>query len=230
MKKVLIISICVSVGFVVVMLFLLHREMQSIESFKVKPITDEITDLSGQLQPFERDADSSQSKMDGGLKKSGVSTTDAPVFEENTAAAVPPVETPKEASEKALKEVFESENDDEFEAFWKDIEGFVEKYLTNLQVRVDGSVAQIEPLFEDAAFYKAQLEPLKRQENWPEFSIAWSGFRQAEGRLYGLYVFLREGPAREHFGDLYLSTPEYAKLEAFGENWAAQRTHRTVDR
>ena len=230
MKKVLIISICFSVGFVVIMLFLSHREMQSIESFKVKPITDEITDLSGQLQPFDRDADSPQSKMDSELKKSGVSTTDATLFEENTADAVPPVKTPKEASKKALKEVFEAENDDEFEAFWKDIEGFVEKYLTDLRGRIDESVAQIEPLFEDAAFYKAQLEPLKRQENWPEFSIAWNGFRQAEGRLYGLYVFLREGPAREHFGDLYLSTPEYAKLKTFAENWAAQRTHRTIYR
>ena len=225
MKKVLIISICFSVGFVVIMLFLSHREIQSIESFKVKPITDEITDLSGQLQPFDRDADSPQSKIDSELKKSGVSTTDTTLFEENTADTVPPVETPKEASEAA----FEA-RDEEFEDFWNNIDEFLEEYLTDLRERVDESVAQIEPLFEDAAFYKAQLEPLKRQENWPEFSIAWNGFRQAEGRLYGLYVFLREGPAREHFGDLYLSTPEYAKLKTFAKNWAAQRTHRTIYR
>ena len=225
MKKVLIISICFSVGFVVIMLFLSHREIQSIESFKVKPITDEITDLSGQLQPFDRDADSPQSKIDSELKKSGVSTTDTTLFEENTADAVPPVETLKEASEAA----FEA-RDEEFEDFWNNIDEFLEEYLTDLRERVDESVAQIEPLFEDAAFYKAQLEPLKRQENWPEFSIAWNGFRQVEGRLYGLYVFLREGPAREHFGDLYLSTPEYAKLKTFAENWAAQRTHRTIYR
>ena len=226
MKKVLIISICFSVGFVVIMLFLSHREMQSIESFKVKPITDEITDLSGQLQPFDRDADSPQSKMDSGLKKSGVSTTDATLFEENTADAVPPVKTPKEASKKALKEVFEAENDDEFEAFWKDIEGFVEKYLTDLRGRIDESVAQIEPLFEDAAFYKAQLEPLKRQGKLSEWSIAWKEFRLAERKLVVLYDFLSEGPATEHFGNLYLSTPEYVKLKAFSEDWYAQREAR----
>ena len=227
MKKVLIISICFSAGFVVIMLFLSHREMRAIESFKVKPITDDITDLSGQQQHFDSNQDLLRPEVRRSQENPAVSTPDE--LEGSTPDIVPSVVTPKEASKKALKEIFEEE-DEEFEAFWKDIEGFVEKYLTDLRVRVDESVAQIEPLFEDAAFYKAQLEPLKRQENWPEFSIVWSRFRQLEGRLYGLYVFLREGPAREHFGDLYLSTPEYAKLEAFGENWAAQRTHRTIDR
>ncbi len=228
MKKVLIISICFSVGFVVVMLFLSHREMRAIEGFKIKPVTDEIADLSGQSQRSNLNQDLLRSEVRGSQENSDVSTPDE--LEGSTPDIIPSVATPKEVGKKALKEIFEEENDDEFEAFWKDIEGFVEKYLTDLRVRVDESVAQIEPLFEDAAYHKAQLEPLKRQENWPEFSIAWSGFRQAEGRLYGLYVFLREGPAREHFGDLYLSTPEYAKLKAFGEDWAAQRTHRTIYR
>ncbi len=228
MKKVLVASICLSVGFVVVMLFLSHREMRAIESFKVKPITDEITDLSGQRQRFDPTQDLLRSEVRRSQEDLAVFTPDE--LEGNTPDIVPSMPTPKEASKKAFKGIFEEGNDDEFEAFWKDIEGFVEKYLTDLRVRVDESVAQIEPLFEDAAYHKARLEPLKRQENWPEFSIAWNGFRQAEGRLYGLYVFLREGPAREHFGDLYLSTPEYAKLKAFGEEWAAQRTHRTVYR
>ena len=225
MKKVLIISICFSVGFVVVMLFLSHREMQAIERLKVKPVTDEITDLSGQSQPFERNKAPLRLETGNSQENLGVSTNGTIPFEVITPDTVSPVGTPDKSVETAAKG-----EDEEFEAFWKDIEGFVEKYLTDLRKRVEESVAQIEPLFEDAAFYKVQLEPLRRQENWPEFSIAWSGFRQAEGRLYGLYVFLREGPAKEHFGDLYLSTPEYAKLKVFGEDWAAQRTHRTIYR
>ena len=224
MKKVLVISICFSVSFVIVVLFLSHKEMEEIEELK------KAGDLSGQSQRFERIKDSLRSKLSGSQEYPHVSTPDETPFEKSRPDVAQLTITPKELSKKALKEVFEEEHQDEFEAFWKDIEGVVEQYLIDLRGRVDESVAQIEPLFEDAAFYKAQLEPLKRQENWPEFSIAWSGFRQAEGRLYGLYVFLREGPAREHFGDLYLSTPEYARLEVFGENWAAQRTHRTIYR
>ena len=225
MKKVLIISICFSVGFVVVMLFLSHREMRAIESLKVKSTTDEITDLPGQRQRFGGNEGPLRLKVGKSQQNSDVSTTDARLFKVTTLDAVSTVIAPKKPSETASKK-----EDEEFEAFWKDIEGFVEKYLTDLRVQVDESIAQIEPLFEEAAFYKAQLEPLRRQENWPEFSIAWSGFRQAEGHLYGLYVFLREGPAREHFGDLYLSTPEYAKLKTFAEGWLAQRKTRTVYR
>ena len=228
MKKVLIISICFSVGFVVVMLFLSHREMRAIERLKVKPVTDEIADLSGQSQRSDLNQDLLRSEVRRGQENSDVSTPDE--SEGSTPDIVQSVATPKEVGKKALKEIFEEENDDEFEAFWKDIEGFVEKYLTDLRVRVDESVAQIEPLFEHAAFYKAQLEPLRRQENWSEFSIAWKEFRLAERRLVILYVFLSDGPAREHYGDLYLSTPEYAKLKTFSEDWEAQRTQRTIDR
>ena len=228
MKKVLIISICFSVGFVVVMLFLSHREMRAIERFKVKPVTDEIADLSEQRQRSDLNQDLLRSEVRRSQENSDVFTPDE--FEGSMPDIVQSVATPKEVGKKALKEIFEEENDDEFEAFWKDIEGFVEKYLTDLRVRVDESVAQIEPLFEHAAFYKAQLEPLDRQGKLSEWSIAWKEFRLAERKLVILYAFLSEGPAREHFGDLYLSTPEYAKLKAFSEDWEAQRTHRTIDR
>lgn len=207
------------------MLFLSHREMRAIERLKVKPIIDEITDLSEQSQRVERGEDLPRSKAGRSQENPDVSASNKTRFGMTVPPAVQLEANPKEASEAA----FEA-RDEEFEDFWNNIDEFLEEYLADLRERVDGSVAQIEPLFEDAAFYKAQLEPLKRQENWPEFSIAWNGFRQAEGRLYGLYVFLREGPAREHFGDLYLSTPEYAKLKTFAENWAAQRTHRTIYR
>ena len=228
MKKVLIISICFSVGFVVVMLFLSHRERRAIEKFEVKPVTDEIAGLSGQSQRSDLNQDSLQSEVRRSQENSDVSTPDD--FEGSTPDIVQSAATPKEVGKKALKEIFEEENDDEFEAFWKDIEGFVEKYLTDLRVRVDESVAQIEPLFEHAAFYKAQLEPLDRQGKLSEWSIAWKEFRLAERKLVVLYAFLSEGPAREHFGDLYLSTPKYAKLKTFAEDWAAQRTHRTIYR
>ena len=221
MKKVLIISICFSVGFVVVMLFLSHREMQAIERLKVKPVTHEITDLSGQSQSFEENGDPLRSKVSNSQENSDVSTPDE--LEGSAPDIVQSVATPKEVGKKALKEIFEEENDDEFEAFWKDIEGFAEEYLADLRVRVDEGVAQIEPLFEDMAFYEAQLEPLRCQENWPEFSVAWSGFRQAEVDLYVLYLFLSAAPAREYFGNLYLSSPEYTKLKAFSEDWYAQQ-------
>ena len=230
MKKVLIISICCSVGFVVVMLFLSHREMRAIERLKVKPVTDEIADLSGQSQRFERGEDLLRSKVGRSQENPDVSAPNETRFEMTIPHTIQSVVTPKEASKKVLKKIFEEENEEEFETFWKDIERFVEKYLTDLRVRVDESVAQIEPLFEHAAFYKAQLEPLDRQGKLSEWSIAWKEFRLAERKLVVLYAFLSEGPAREHFGDLYLSTPEYARLKAFAENWAAQRTHRTIDR
>ena len=194
-----------------------------------EPTTDEIADVFGQSQRFERNEDSLRSKVGGNQKNSDVEVT--------TPDAVKPVGTPNEASDS----VSEAE-DEEFEAQWKelkalvkerygkDIEEIAEEYYADLRLRVDESVAQIEPLLEDMAFYEAQLEPLKQQENWPEFSVVWNGFRQAEGHLYGLYVFLREGPATEHFGDLYLSTPEYAKLKAFSEDWYAQKKKRIVYR
>ena len=224
MKKVLIISICFSVGFVV-MLFLSHREMQAIERLKVKPVTDEIADLPGQSQSFERNKAPLRLETGNSQENLGVSTNGTIPFEVITPDTVSPVGTP----DKPVKTAAKGE-DAEFEAFWKDIEGFVEKYLTDLRVRVDESVAQIEPLFEHAAFYKAQLEPLDRQGKLSEWSIAWKEFRLAERKLVVLYAFLGEGPAREHFGDLYLSTPEYAKLKAFSEDWEAQRTHRTIYR
>jgi hypothetical protein len=194
-----------------------------------EPTTDEIADVFGQSQRFERNEDSLRSKVGGNQKNSDVEGT--------TPDAVKPVGTPNEASDS----VSEAE-DEEFEAQWKelkalvkerygkDIEEIAEEHYADLRLRVDESVAQIEPLLEDMAFYEAQLEPLKQQENWPEFSVVWNGFRQAEGHLYGLYVFLREGPATEHFGDLYLSTPEYAKLKAFSEDWYAQKKKRIVYR
>ena len=197
------------------MLFLSHREMQEIERLKVEPITDEIADLSGQSQRFERNEDSLRSKVakvGRSQENSDVSTTDATLFEATTLAAVPSA-APEESSEPTSEA-----EDEEFDAFWKEVEEFIEEYLADLRVRVDESVAQIEPLFEDMVFYEAKLEPLKRQENWPEFSVAWNEFRQAEEHLYALYVFLGEGPAREHFGGLYLSTPEYAKLMTFSED------------
>ena len=122
-------------------------------------------------------------------KNSDVSTPDE--LEGNTPGIVQSVATPKEVGKKALKEIFEEENDDEFEAFWRDIEGFVEKYLTDLRVRVDESVAQIEPLFEHAAFYKAQLGTVGRQGKLSEWSIAWKEFRLAERKLVVLYAFFK---------------------------------------
>ena len=218
MKKVLIISICFSVGFVVVMLFLSHREMRAIERFKVKPVTDEIADLSGQSQPFERGEDLLRSKVGRSQENRDVSAPNETRFEMTVPHAIQSAATPKEASEAAF-----DAGDEEFEVFWKEIEGFAEEYLADLRVRVDEGVAQIEPLFEDMAFYEAQLEPLRRQENWPEFSVAWSGFRQAEVDLYVLYLFLSAAPAREYFGNLYLSSPEYIKLKAFSEDWYARQ-------
>lgn len=225
MKKVLAISICVSVSFVVVMLFLSHRESQEIDSLKVEPTTDEIANVSGHSQRFERNEDSPRSTVGDNQENSDVAITD----EVTTPDAVKLVATVNEASNL----VSEAE-DEEFEAQWKeveklakkilgkDLEEFAEEYFADLRVRVDESVAQIELLFDDMAFYESQLEPLKRQENWQEYSVAWAKSRDAAAHLYGLYVFLgKEGPAREHFGHLYLSTPEHAKLKTFAEEYYA---------
>ena len=81
--------------------------------------------------------------------------------------------------------------------------------------------------------YEAQLEEVKRQEKlaelaedeWEhqkkmaEWSVAWSNFGKVESKLYTSYIFLSEKPATEEFGHLYLSTPEYAKLKAWYEDW-----------
>jgi hypothetical protein len=194
-----------------------------------EPTTDEIADAFGQSQRFERNEDSLRSKVGGNQKNSDVEGT--------TPDAVKPVGTPNEASDS----VSEAE-DEEFEAQWKelkalvkerygkDIEEIAEEHYADLRLRVDESVAQIEPLFDDMAFYKAQVESLKRQgqKNSPEFSVVWNGFRQAEGHLYVLYSFLKQGPARYHFGHLYLSLPEYAKLMTFAEDLDTRLKKRIV--
>ena len=195
--------------------------------------TDEIADVFGQSQRFERNEDSLRSKVGGNQKNSDVEVT--------TPDAVKPVVTPNEASDS----VSEAE-DEEFEAQWKqlkalvkerygkDIEEIAEEYYADLRSRVDESVAQIEPLFEDLVSYKAQMEELKRQEEkWAElaeyglehqtkmaeWSVAWRDFHKVEGKLHAFYVFLSEKPATEEFGHLYLSTPEYAKLKTWYEDW-----------
>ena len=209
---------------------------------KAELTTDEIADVFGfgQSQRFERNEDSLRSKKDplrskvGGNQKNSDATTTA-----GTPDAVKPVGTPNEASDS----VSEAE-DEEFEAQWKqlkalvkerygkDIEEIEEEYLADLQERVDEGIAQIEPLFEDMVFYKAQLESLKRQgrKNSPEFSVAWNGFRQAQGHLYVLYGFLKQGPARYHFGHLYLSISDYAKLTTFAEELDTRLKKRIVYR
>ena len=197
-----------------------------------EPTTDEIADAFGQSQRFERNEDSLRSKVGGNQKNSDVEGT--------TPDAVKPVVTPNEASDS----VSEAE-DEEFEAQWKqlkalvkerygkDIEEIAEEYYADLRLRVDESVAQIESLFEDLASYKAQMEELKRQEKltelaedelehqkkMAEWSVAWSNFGKVESKLYTSYIFLSHEAAASSFGHLYLSTPEYAKLKAWYEDW-----------
>ena len=216
------------------MCFLSHRNTQETEELKTEPATDDIADVVWQSQRFERNDNSPRAKESDNQENSVAATTDATHFEVTT----PDLTTPDEASD-LVSEV----EDDEFEAQWKDVEKlakevlgkdleeFAEEYLADLSLRVDESIAQIDSLFEDKVFYEAQLEPLKQQKNWTEFSVAWGKFRDAERLLYGLYVFLgREGPAREHFGPVYLSTPEYAKLKTFAEDWYEKQEKRTVYR
>ena len=99
--------------------------------------------------------------------KVGRNRKNATLFERTT-DTVKPVVTPNEASN-SLSEA----EDEEFEAQWnelkalvkerygKDIEEIAEEYYADLRLRVDESVAQIEPLLEDIAFYEPQLESLK---------------------------------------------------------------------
>jgi hypothetical protein len=202
-----------------------------------EPTTDEIADAFGQSQRFERNEDSLRSKVGGNQKNSDVEGT--------TPDAVKPVGTPNEASDS----VSEAE-DEEFEAQWKelkalvkerygkDIEEIAEEHYADLRLRVDESVAQIDPLFDDMASYKTQMEELKRQEEkWAELAknglehqtkvvewgVARSDFRQVENKLQKSYLFLSHESTASSFGDLYLSTPEYAKLKAWYEDWAPRQ-------
>lgn len=111
-----------------------------------------------------------------------------------------------------------SEEDDEFKRWYHQMyQEEVERYKN----KIEENIARIDPLFEEIEFYKAQVEPFKRQENWEASSKAWAKYRSLEGELLGIYIFLRDEELKKVLGHLYLPTPQYARVNAFAENWYA---------
>ena len=70
-------------------------------------------------------------------------------------------------------------------------------------------------------------DEFERQKNMADQSVAWRDFCQVEGKLYDSYVFLSHFLSSEdginQFGHLYMSTPEYAKLKTFSEDYYARQ-------
>ena len=110
LKKILVISICFSVSFVIVMLFLSYRKIQETEEFNVEPAVDEFVDVVGQSQRFEQNQNAPPSKVGGNQENSDATSTDATHFEVTT----PDVVSSNEASDSVSEA-----KDEEFEAQWE---------------------------------------------------------------------------------------------------------------
>ena len=238
-RRILVISIGFSVSFVSLMLFLWYHTKQEMEELKAEPVIDKVSGISGQPQRFKKYEDSPHSKGGYNRENSDAATTDATRLEVATPDTINPVATPNETN----NPVFEAE-DEEFEAQWNELEEHVRKMtgksivelaeerLTDMRVKVEESVAQIEPLFEDLAFYEAKLKQLdreaeeadgrERQRKLAAWTVAWRDYRQVENKLNESYIFLNFLSDSEdgvnQFGHLFLSTPEYSKLKSFGED------------
>lgn len=112
----------------------------------------------------------------------------------------------------------ESEEDEEFWEWYQQMyQDEVERYTS----KIDESLERVDPLFEEIKFYKVQVEPFRLQEDWARASQARAKWRSLEREVVGIYVFLREEELKSELGHLYLSTPEYARVEAFAEHWYA---------
>ena len=144
------------------------------------------------MQRFEQNENPPPSKVGGNQENSDGMSTDATHFEVTT----PDVVSSNEASDSVSEA-----KDKEFEAQWKKVEELVgrlfgkeideleEEYFADLRSRVDESVAQLEPLFEDMAFYKAQFKELERQKNGQNCLSDGRIFARLKINFYVLYVF-----------------------------------------
>jgi len=87
--------------------------------------------------------------------------------------------------------------------------------------RIEKSLARIDPLFEDMEYYKDQEESLKLQGDVVLQSQARAKWRSLEREAVNIYGFLRSKAISGVFGELYLSTPQYARVKTFAEHWYA---------
>jgi len=141
--------------------------------------------------------------------------------------------TPPESSEQDTLEeksnatTQEAEEDDEFMRWYQQAyQEALEKYT----VRIKDNLARIEPLFDEMDFYEVQLEPLKSQERWEEYTKTRNICEKLTHELLDIYVFLRKEQLKELLGYLYLSTPQYIKLQVFAEDWYAKNPPRPARR
>lgn len=204
-------SICFFVGVVIV-----SRQFRgSVETrFSTeKQVMDELEEIAEKPLSFHRDVES-LSGIDNDLNReidSNIATN----------GAIPLESSMQNTLEESNVESSQADEEEEDKVMTWYQQAYQEE-LEKLRVRIEEGIAKIEPLFEEMDIYKIQLESLHRQERWEEYGIVRRKWKEARNELLNIYTFLRHEQIQGLAGHLYLSTPQYAMLKQWAEDWYAR--------